>query len=421
MGNDQSRPPFRESASSEDSSPPEFPRRSVNSEHESQILKYANLLPKERQQQWELYLRHGSRPRFCYIRDGQVNEIPANDIAEAERIVEENWPGGGGMIVHSEHNRPRSALGVVYSKIPEAVKVAFGHLSTAYGAIAARYPGKHLVFTPTYVFLSHSRDEQTALEEFLAFKKPEEGGILVRAGARARFPPFATQAHQSQQAQQQCFPTHGSNHKVRRMLENESGTGIMCSLTICPSLDPQDFREVHARNVLYDTGCETTTVYGPEQNIVYASDILTAHEMFGIDGSITPEIRVKRHVSLMPIRQFEPHISYYIDINLPLLTVGLLVSVFRAQSPEDSLAHKLIAKACPVFEPEEAYNLLENWHNQGFPEPTGRLLALLNLVGIKGSFNFPYQARLGYNMWRLWAREGIEYREEQGRLSIWGR
>jgi hypothetical protein len=130
----------------------------------------------------------------------QVTEISANDMAEAERIVEENWPGGGGMIVHSEHDHPHSALGVVYSKIPEAVKVAFGYLSAAYGAIAARYPGKRLVFTPTYVFLSHSPDEQTALQEFLAFKKPEEGGILVRASARARVPPFATQAHQSQQA-----------------------------------------------------------------------------------------------------------------------------------------------------------------------------------------------------------------------------
>jgi hypothetical protein len=208
-------------------------------------------------------------------------------------------------------------------------------------AIAARYPGKHLVFTPTYVFLSHSPDEQTALQEFLAFKKPEEGGILVRAGARARVPPFATQAHQSQQAQQQCFPSQGSNHKVRRMLENESGTGIMCSLKICPSSDPQDFREVRADNVLYDTGCETTTVYGPEQNIVYASDILKAGEMFGIDGNITPVIRVKRYVSLMSIRHFAADITYYVDINLPILTVGLLVSIFRAQSPDDqdSLAH----------------------------------------------------------------------------------
>jgi hypothetical protein len=253
-----------------------------------------------------------------------------------------------------------------------------------------------------------------------AIRPLQEGGILVRASALARVPPFATQAHQSQQAQQQCFPSHGSNHKVRRMLENESGTGIMCSLRICPSLDPQDFTEVRADNVLYDTGCETTTVYRPEQNIVYASDILTASEMFGIDGNITPVIRVKRYVSLMPIRLFEPDITYYVDINLPILTVGLLVSVFRAQSPEDqdSLAHKLIAKAYQVFGPEEAYNLLDTWHNQGFPEPTGRLL---NLMGIKGSFHFPYKARLGYNLWQLWAREGIEYREEQGRLSIWGR
>jgi hypothetical protein len=110
-----------------------------------------------------------------------------------------------------------------------------------------------------------------------------------------------------------------------------------------------------------------------------------------------PVIRVKRYVFLRPIRLFEADITYYVDINLPILTVGLLVSVFRAQSPEDqdSLAHKLIAKAYQVFAPEEAYNLLDTWHNQGFPEPTGRLLALLNLMGIKGSSDFPYKARLG--------------------------
>jgi hypothetical protein len=85
----------------------------------------------------------------------------------------------------------------------------------------------------------------------------------------------------------------------------------------------------------YDTGWETTTVYGPEQNIVYASDILKASGMFGIDGNITPVIRVKRYVSLRPIRLFEADITYYVDINLPILTVGLLVSVFRAQSPDD--------------------------------------------------------------------------------------
>jgi hypothetical protein len=449
------RVPSRESVNSEDSSSHEFPRRrSLNQEPQGHILKYANLLPKERQQQqWDSYLGHDSRPRFCYIIDGQVTEILASDVAEVERIVEENWPGGGGMIAQSEHNNPRSLLGVVYSKIPEAVKVAFGYLSAAYGAIATRYPGRHLVFTPTYVFLCSSRDEGKAFEEFSAFKNAEEGGILVRAGGLTRVHLFsAPEPSQSSipsnpntpitlnapntPSNPWTFPGPASSwmppqgqqqsstaRKVRRMLENESGTALLCSMKISPSLDPQDFREVHARNVLYDTGCETTTVYGPEENIVYASDILTAAEMFGIDGNITPVIRVKRHVSLMPIRWFEPDITYYIDINLPVLTVGLLVSVFRAQSPEDqdSLAHNLIAKARPTFGPEEAYNLMDTWHNEGFPEPTGRLLTLLNLVGIKGSFNFPYQALLGYNMWRLWAREGIEYREEQGRFSIWGR
>jgi hypothetical protein len=221
-----------------------------------------------------------------------VSEILANDMAEAERIVEENWPGGGGMIVPSEHDHPRSALGVVYSKIPEAVKVAFGHLSSAYGAIAARYPGKHLIFTPTYVFLSRSPDEQTALQEFLAFKKPEEGGILVRAGGLTRvhlfgapgtsqssvpgdtgtpitspinpwtFPGLSSPSVPAQGRQQSS--TAG---KVRRMLENDNGTAMLCSMKICPSLDPGDFREVRAdNNVLKDTGCEITTVYGPKQN-----------------------------------------------------------------------------------------------------------------------------------------------------------
>jgi hypothetical protein len=80
----------------------------------------------------------------------------------------------------------------------------------------------------------------------------------------------------------------------------------------------------------------------------------------------------------------------------------------------------LIAKAHPSFGADEAYNLLNDSHNGGFKEPGGRLLALLDQMGIQGTFNFPYDALLGYDLWRMWAKDGIEYREEEGRLSIWG-
>jgi hypothetical protein len=39
------------------------------------------------------------------------SEEEGNDMAEVKRIVEENWPGGGEMIVQSEHNNPHSPLG----------------------------------------------------------------------------------------------------------------------------------------------------------------------------------------------------------------------------------------------------------------------------------------------------------------------
>jgi hypothetical protein len=37
-------------------------------------------------------------------------------------------------------------------------------------AIEDRYRGKHLVFTAKYVFLSPSPNEETVLEEFMAFR-----------------------------------------------------------------------------------------------------------------------------------------------------------------------------------------------------------------------------------------------------------
>jgi hypothetical protein len=52
--------------------------------------------------------------------------------------------------------------------------------------------------------------------------------------------------------------------------------------------------------------------------------------------------------------------SYIININLPILTTGLLISIFTAQTPEeqDTLAQRLIAKVYPSFGADEAYHLL---------------------------------------------------------------
>jgi hypothetical protein len=211
------------------------------------------------------------------------SEEEGNDVAEVKRIVEENWPGGGEMIVQSEHNNPHSPLGVVYSKIPEVVKVAFGYLSAAYGAIATRYPGRHLVFTPGMFSFAAARTKKRPFEEFSAFKNAEEGGILVRAGgltALTRVRLFAapepsqssilsnpntpiTLNAPSTPISPWTFPGPASSwmpaqgqqqsstaRKVRRILENEHGTAILCSMKICPSLDPEDFREVRADDVL---------------------------------------------------------------------------------------------------------------------------------------------------------------------------
>jgi hypothetical protein len=205
----------------------------------------------------------------------------ANDMEETERSVKENWTVYGGMILQYTHHYPSSVLEEVFSTVPEAVKAAFGHLSTAYGAIADRYTGKHLVFTPIYVFLSHSRDEKTALEEFLAFKKPEEGGILVRAGglttdpANIPYNPWSASTWRSAQGQQQSSPSR----KVRRKHENDSGTAMLCSIKLCPTLEPLDFRQVKASHVLKDTGCETTTVYGANHNRVHQEKTRTCPRM----------------------------------------------------------------------------------------------------------------------------------------------
>jgi hypothetical protein len=48
------------------------------------------------------------------------------------------------------------------------------------GAIEDRCRGKHLVFTAKYVFLSRSPNEETALEEFRAFR-----GIRTRRKPRS--------------------------------------------------------------------------------------------------------------------------------------------------------------------------------------------------------------------------------------------
>jgi adenine-specific DNA methylase len=102
---------------------------------------------------WKTSFSHDTSAPFAPVLDDQVTEILANDIQEVEQIVEENWLGGGDMIIQSEHLQPRTVLQEVYENIPDVMKEAFGHFSSAYGAIEQRYRGKHIVFTAKYVFL----------------------------------------------------------------------------------------------------------------------------------------------------------------------------------------------------------------------------------------------------------------------------
>jgi hypothetical protein len=138
----------------------------------------------ERQYQWETYLRHGGGSHYSYVFDGHVTEIIADNMDEAYRIVNDNWPAGGGMIIQSEYQDqpPPSDIGKAFAKIPESLKQAFSYLSSGYGAVCNGYRGKYLVFTHCYVFVSHVADEDGAIREFLDFRKEEEGGIIIPGG-----------------------------------------------------------------------------------------------------------------------------------------------------------------------------------------------------------------------------------------------
>jgi hypothetical protein len=407
-------------------------------------------LPKERQRQWEAYLRHGGRARYSYVIDDQITEIVADSVEEVRKIVEENWPGRGGMIIHFAQP-PASAVGKVFARIPDSLKEAFAHLSSGYGAICAGYHRKYLVFTHSYVFVSHAADKDSAMREFLDFRQQEEGGIIIPGGGMVRIgqlaapgiPPMSmpnmpnmpiTPNTSNTPNTPLLSPMWGASalspnppyRNVRRMMENNDSTGTICLLKSYPTLGVNELRgALCTSKALKDTGCEVTTLYAAENNFVYPSDVLSIGQTFGFDGNNTTVLSVKRYVSLMsdyPV----PDVTYFVDVNLPLLSVGLLTSVFKVQTPQDqdTLAYKLAEKASAVFSQEEACNLLDDWRSKGFPnpEPNGKLLALLSLMGLKISFHSPYGAILGYNLWRLWAKDGIEYREEEGgRLTIWGR
>jgi hypothetical protein len=251
----------------------------------------------------------------------------------------------------------------------------------------------------------HAADEDSAIRVFPDFRQQEEGGIIIPGGgipvrigqlAAPRFPPMdrSNTPNTSNTPSTPITPNTSipwpmagpascsspqihspPPNKVRRMMENEAFTGIMHSLKISPSLAISDFREGNARNALSDTGCEITTLYSADNNVVHPSGVLCIREMFGIDGKITPVVGVKRYVSIPPAMMLPAQIiTYYVDVNLPILTVGLLVSAFKIQTPEeqDMLAWKLVEKASAVFTTEEAYNLLNDWH--------GRVFAMLSLA-----------------------------------------
>jgi hypothetical protein len=65
----------------------------------------------------------------------------------------------------------------VFVKIPDSLKHAFAHLISCYDAICAGYKPslKYLVFTHSYVFVSHAADEDSGLRTGVpGFRQLEE-------------------------------------------------------------------------------------------------------------------------------------------------------------------------------------------------------------------------------------------------------